>query len=179
MKKAIILIILSIILFSACSKNNISSSNNRDNEIQGIQDNKNIKNQKYSFGPMADLSMIDAETKKGLQEFLNNLGDVPKDTITFNIMKAELMEDGSIAVDLFVRNGHTYDVFNIDTRLELIENNKVVATAQFEFAKDEFGVLPKDNSRPWTILYYPEDVKDNNFQIKDVTIKVDKYEYEF
>lgn len=179
MKKVIILIILPIFLFLGCTTDNIEPSNKvTDNKNVNVQQN-NIKNQKYSFGPMADLSKIDDQTKKELQVFLNKLGDVPKDKVTFNIMKAEFHEDGSLVIDLFVRNGHPYTIFDIDAKLEVIQEGKTVASANFNFVKEEFGELPANTSRPWSILYFPEDIKDKNINLDKITLKGVDYQYEY
>lgn len=180
MKKLIILIILPIlVMFFGCSKNITNHSNKDKGNEAPVTDDNTAKNQKYSFGPMADTSKIDDETKKYLQSFLNKLGDPAKDKITFEVMSTKYESDGSLVVDVFVRNGNPETVFNIDTTLQLIENNVVIATADFKFNLEDFGNLPKDISRPWTILYYPEDMKNKGIKIKNPIIKPTKCEYEF
>ncbi|KOA18314.1 hypothetical protein CLHOM_32110 [Clostridium homopropionicum DSM 5847] len=181
MKKLIILIILPIlVLFFGCSKNNTNlSDKDKGNEAPVTDDNNIVKNQKYSFGPMADASKIDDETKRYLQDFLNKLGDPTKDKITFEVMRTKYESDGSLMVDIFIRNGNPETVFNIDTTLQLIENDVVIATADFKFTLEDFGKLPKDTSRPWTILYFPEDMKNKDIKIKNPIIKSTKCEYEF
>jgi len=181
MKKLIVLIILPILLlFFGCSKNNTNPSDeDKGNEAPVTDENNTIKNQKYSFGPMADLSKIDNETQKYLQDFLNKLGDPPKDKITFEIMKTKYESDGSLIIDVFIRNGNQETVFNIDTTLQLVENDVVIAIADFNFTVEDLGKLPQDTSRPWTILYYPEDMKNKDIKINNPIIRCTKCEYEF
>lgn len=176
MKRMLTLIIISFIfLLTGCvAQKNPNSSNNslKNNNVSQV-------NQKYSFGPVADLAKINDKKKEELQSVLNGLGDIPKDKILFNSINARFNQDGSLIVDLFVRNGHEESIFNIDVRLNLIEDGKVVASAPFSFTREEFGVLESKNSRPWTILYYPEDLKEKNIKIDSISIEGENIQYEY
>lgn len=158
-----------IFLLIGCNSNDTSSSSKKiDNKP--IINKPVVKNQKYSFGPMADLSKIDDETKKKLQNVLNNLGDSEKDAISFNPIGVYYNKDGSLIIDLFIRNGNSYSVFNIDSQLDVVKDGKIIASASFNFIKEDFGVLEPNTSRPWTILYYPEDLKVKDTEMKDVEL---------
>lgn len=178
MKKIISLIIIFIILFSGCSSSPAKSYNDDNNIKKEQKEQKVIVNQQYSFGPAADLSVIDNETKKEIQEFLNKLGDMPKDAISFNSMELRYLEEGAIVIDLLVRNGKKYPIYNIDAKLDIAVNEEVVASGDFFFSKEDFGVLPPNMSRPWSIMYYPEDIKNKEIKLQNYTIK-STYQYEF
>lgn len=178
MKKIISLIAIFIILFSGCNSSVAKSYKDVDNIKKEKKEQKIVVNQQYSFGPAADLSAIDDETKKEIQEFLNKLGDMPKDTISFNSMGIRYLEEGSIVIDLLIRNGYSYPIYNIDAKLDIAVNEEVVASGDFFFSKEEFGVLPPNMSRPWSIMYYPEDIKNKEIRLENYTIK-STYQYEF
>lgn len=175
MKRGIAIIISFMFFLTGCAiKNEVPSFN------MALKDNERfIENQKYSFGPMADLSKVDNETKSRLQQKLNNMGNVPKDELTFNPIKAYCNKDGSLVVDLFIRNGHKESIFNIDAKLKLVKSGRVIAEAPFNFIKDEFGVIDYNDSRPWTILYYPEDVRIKDVKLDGYTIEVENIQYEY
>lgn len=176
MRKVIIMLLLVFSLLG-CTANNVSSPNNIE-DINPAPE-VTIKKQQYSFGPMADLSMIDDSTKEGLQNYLDKLGDPSKDTITFNGIDYYYSEDGSLFIDLFVRNGHSYSVFNVNITLDIIQDGKVIASAPFTFTLGDFGELPANMSRPWTILYYPEDIKDKKTKLMKFDIKARDLQYEY
>ncbi|MCY6355450.1 SLAP domain-containing protein [Clostridium sp. ZS2-4] len=187
MKKITSLIVIFIILFSGCNSSAAKSYKDGDNikkqqkeqqEQKEQKEQKAVINQQYSFGPAADLSVIDDETKKEIQEFLNKLGDVPKDTISFNSMGLRYLEEGEIVIDLLVRNGYSYSIFNLDVKLDIVVNEEVVASENFFFSKEDFGVLPPNMSRPWSIIYYPEEIKNDKIKLENYTIK-STYQYEF
>lgn len=187
MKKIIILIIslmYFVFLFIGCNPNDTSSSSKKINN-KPIVNKPVVKNQKYNFGPMADLAKIDDETKMKLQNILNNLGESKKDSISFNIIGVSYNKDGSLIVDLFIRNGNSYSVFNIDSQLDVIKDGKSIASASFNFIKEDFGTLEANTSRPWTILYYPEDLKVKDTEIKDkellgkIVLNGKKVQYEY
>lgn len=189
MKKIAFLIIIMLLISVGCDsankdpeKNMNSSSNNSvDNNVDNNVDNKddkqkdNIntleKNQKYSFGPIADLSKIDSATKAKLQDYLNKLGNPEKDTIGFKIIDGYFQEDGTLVLDLFIRNGYDYSIANIESDLEIVNEGKVIASANFELSEEEFGVLKSNESRPWTILFYPEDIVNTETEQKSFEIK--------
>ncbi|MFU0824818.1 SLAP domain-containing protein [Clostridium sp.] len=178
MKRAIMLILVTFLLVG-CMTNKVSSSN------EGIQNNNEpvsestLKKQQYSFGPMADLSRIDDATKQELQNHLDKLGDPPTNRITFNGISAFYNEDGSLLVDIFIRNGYSYSVFNLEATLDIIKDGKIIASAPFYFNVQEFGELPSNVSRPWTILYYPEDIKFKENQLSEFDINVNNLQYEY
>lgn len=178
MKKIISLIIIFIILFSGCNSSPAKSYNDDDNIKKDQTEQKVVVNQQYSFGPAADLSVIDNETKKEIQEILNKLGDMPKDTISFNSMEIRYLEEGAIVIDLLIRNGYSYPIYNIDAKLDIAVNEEVVASGDFFFAKEEFGVLPPNMSRPWSIIYYREYIENKEIKLENYTIK-STYRYEF
>lgn len=178
MKKIISLIIIFIILFSGCNSSVAKSYKDVDNIKKEQKEQKVVANQQYSFGPAADLSVIDDETKKEIQEFLNKLGDIPKDTISFNSMGIRYLEEGAIVIDLLIRNGYSYPIYNIDAKLDIVVNEEVVASGDFFFSKEDFGVLPANMSRPWSIIYYPEEIKNKEIELENYTIK-STYQYEF
>lgn len=170
-----LMLILVVFLFTSCGiQNNQNSSNNslKDKNVPKI-------NQKYSFGPLADLAKINDKKKEELQNLLNGLGNVSKDKVSFNPINARFNKDGSLIVDLFIRNGHEESIFNIDVRLNLIEDGRVVASAPFSFIREEFGVLEPNTSRPWSILYYPEDLKEKNIKIDKISIEGENIQYEY
>lgn len=174
MKKIILLLIFILLLFIGCTSNNINSSNkNTTDSSTNPNGNKNlpVNNQKYSFGPMADLSKIDGETKQQLQDLLNKLGDVEDDQITFHIIDAAFQEDGALILDLFIRNGYPYSIANISCDLQVLEQEDIIASANFELIESEFGVLPAKSSRPWSILFLPEDIVTKEVKSKNYTIK--------
>ena len=177
MKRVIILISL-IFLLLGCTADKVNSPNESLEEVKPAVEHV-LKKQQYSFGPMADLSVIDEKTKQELQSKLNRLGDPVKDKIDFNEISAVYDEDGALFVDIFVRNGYSNPVFNIEATLDVVENGKVIASAPFKFTLDEFGELQEGTSRPWTIYYYPEDVKNRESKLKEYTIEVSNIQYEF
>lgn len=178
MKKIISLIAIFMILFSGCNSSVAKSYKDVDSIKKEKKEQKVVVNQQYSFGPAADLSAIDDETKKEIQEFLNKLGDTPKDTISFNNMGIRYLEEGSIVIDLLIRNGYSYPIYNIEAKLDIAVNKEVVASGNFFFSKEEFGVLPPNMSRPWSIMYYQEDIKNKEIRLENYTIK-STYQYEF
>lgn len=182
MKRILFLLIIILLLSAGCTSNDINSSkeniNNSSTDIH--KDDKNIidNNQKYSFGPMADLSKISNDTKQQLQELLNELGDVESDQITFEIIDAGFQEDGGLILDLFIRNGYSYAITNIDCDIKIIKQDKIIASANFQLIEREFGVLPSNTSRPWSIMFFPEDILIENAELKDCTIKAENIQFE-
>lgn len=146
--------------------NKVNNNDDKDNNINTVE-----KNQKYSFGPIADLSKIDNETKVKLQECLNRLGNPEKDTMGFKIIDGYFDQDGALVLDLFIRNGYDYSIANIESDLEIVHEGKVVASANFNLSEEEFGVLKSNESRPWTILFYPEDIVSTEIDLKGLEIK--------
>lgn len=177
MRRVIILILLTFLLLG-CTASKVSSPNESIEKNEPVSE-PILKKQQYSFGPMADLSKIDDKTKQELQDQLDRLGDPPKDRVTFNGISAFYDEDGSLVVDLFIRNGYSYPVFNLEATLDIIENGKIIASAPFSFILHDFGELPSNTSRPWTILYYPEDIKDKQSELIEYDIKVSNLQYEY
>lgn len=175
MKRIMAFIISFIFFLTGCAIHNKMDSSNTSSE------NKKIckKNQKYSFGPTADLSKISNEKKIKLQNLLNNLGNVPNDMVTFNPINSYYNDDGSLTVNLFIRNGHKEAIFNIDVNLKLIKDGKVIASAPFSFIKEEFGVIESNDSRPWTILYYPEDIHIKDVKLDSYVIEGENIQYEY
>lgn len=178
MKKIISLLTIFIVLFSGCSSSVAKSYKDDDNIKKEQKEQQVVVNQQYSFGPAADLSVIDNETKKEIQEFLNTLGDMPKDTISFNSMELRYLEEGEIVIDLVIRNGYSYPIYNIDAKLDIAVNEEIVASGDFFFSEEDFGVLPPNMSRPWSIIYYPEDIKNKGIKLENYAIK-STYQYEF
>ncbi|KEI05573.1 SLAP domain-containing protein [Clostridium botulinum] len=175
MKRMVAFIISFIFFLTGCAMHNKMDSSNTSLENKEISK----KNQKYSFGPIADLSKISDKKKIELQNSLNSFGDVPNNVVTFNPINAYYNDDGSLAIDLFVRNGHKEAIFNIDVNLKLIKDGKVIASAPFSFVKEEFGVIESNNSRPWTILYYPEDIHIKDVKLDSYVIEGENIQYEY
>lgn len=180
MKKGIMFILLAFLLIG-CTANKPSNLNNidKENDTPVVEPEPIERKQQYSFGPIADLSRIDDSTKEHLQSYLDKLGDPIKDIITFNGISTFYDDDGYLYVDLFIRNGCSYSVFNINATLDIIEDGHVIASAPFVFTVRDFGELESNMSRPWTILYYPEDVKNINAKLTKVEIQVRDLQYEY
>lgn len=177
MKRAIILISLTFFLLG-CTADKVSSPNNDLKNNMAVE-NHISKQQHYSFGPIADVSKIDKKTKEELQNKLNSLGDPIRDKLTFYVLDCYYDEDGGLFVDVFIRNGYSYPVFNINATLDIINGDQLVATADFDFTSEEFGSLSENDSRPWTIYYYPEDIKNKETNLSQVEIHVSNLQYEF
>lgn len=177
MRRVIILISLTFFLLG-CTTDKVSSPNN-DLDNNSVIEKPVSKQQHYSFGPIADVSKIDQKTKEELQSKLNSLGDPIRDKLTFYVLDCYYDEDGGLFVDVFIRNGYTYPVFNISATLDIMKGSQIIATAAFDFASEEFGSLSENDSRPWTIYYYPEDIKNKEANLSQAEIHVSNLQYEF
>ncbi len=181
MKRLIFILIIIWVLFIGCVANNTDSSNKDINNKNVSSENDDISKtkQKYSFGPMADLSQINDETKQYLQELINKLGNTKENQIAFNIIDGVFEEDGALVVDLFIRNGYSYSIANISCDFKIIQNGNIIATANFELDEEHFGILSSKDSRPWSLLFFPEDVINKNLKLEGATIEATNIQLEY
>ena len=135
-----------------------------------ISDNKS-QNQKYSFGPRVNENEVTKETKEKLQEYINKLGSPEEDNISFHGISAKFTDDGSLEVVMFVRNGYKKAVWDIKSDIQIKKDNNIIASANFMFTKEEFGVLEKNESRVWTIVYKPEFIKNSNVDLSEYVLE--------
>lgn len=170
MKKTtlLVVIIISIISFSACTnadsqKSNNIKSNKIENEIsKNTEDNLN---QPLSFAPSADLSQIPEENTKAWQEAVNLLGDPKKDTIEIIVLAEPWFDNsGGLYVPVIIRNGLSTDINDLSSKIQLIFDKKVIASGDFVFSKEEFGVLSPQMSRPWNLLFKSDALIDKDIK---------------
>lgn len=154
MKRILSFVLLFCFLITGCTS--VNSKNNNSDKANKKEDK--VIHQKYSFGPNTDSSSVSPEVKDKLQEHIDKLGDPEKDDIIFNGVSAKFQEDGSLELIVFIRNGYSYSVRDIEAKVDVKKNNEVVATANFILSKDVFGILEAKESRIWTLIYKPENV---------------------
>ncbi|MBB6453984.1 SLAP domain-containing protein [Salirhabdus euzebyi] len=127
--------------------------------------------QLYDFGPTVDASTIDQATKDQIQLIVNELGD-PAEGIQFNGIGAGYLEDGTLQINVLVRNGYDHKVWGIDAELKVTDSNgeEIIAAANFSFPEEDFGVLNPGSSRFWSLYFGPEFVFNPNFDLTNYMI---------
>lgn len=175
MKKGIVLVIICFLL-TACgrvneNKNDLQSDNNNRviNKESAVKDS--LVPQKYSFGPKVKEEEVSEETKKELQVHLNKLGNPEKDNISFNGFSAKFRQDGALVLSVFIRNGYSYTVGDIEAKVDLKKHNEVIASATFNLTEDEFGPLNPGESRVWNLVYEPQHILNKNVDLKEYLLE--------
>jgi len=175
MKKGIILIIICF-LFTACGRANENKNNlQNDNKNSVINNESTVKDnlvpQKYTFGPKVKEEEVSEETKKELQTHLNKLGNPEKDNISFNGFSAKFRQDGALVLSVFIRNGYSYIVHDIEAKVDLKKHNEVIATATFNLTEDEFGSLNPGETRVWNLVYEPQHILNKNVDLNEYLLE--------
>jgi SLAP domain-containing protein len=169
-----ILILALIVVVSGLSyikSNNINKSSEA-NEINELnKENKDLPVQRFTFGPNTNEAEVSQETKSELQRYLNALGEVEKNNISFNGFSAKFREDGALVLSVFVRNGYSYSVYDIDAKVDIKKNGEVIASANFILTEKEFGVLNAKDSRVWNLVYENEHILNKNVELKEYVLE--------
>ena len=127
--------------------------------------------QTYTFGRLVDASKISQKTKDELQRILNNLGDPPKNRITFNGFRTYYGKDGSLNIDVFVRNGYDYAVRNLEATLEVKVGTETIAAAVVSMPTEYFGKIQANSSKVWTITFKQEQILKKDAKLDTFTIE--------
>lgn len=115
--------------------------------------------------------MITDELKNKLQEVLNNLGDPKKGMISTKCVNSVYLEDGSLKLSIFVRNGFDYPIKNIRGNVYFKTlNGEDIAQGYFEMFEEEFGILNPNESRVSRLVFPP-----NMVLKKDAVFGLDKF----
>ncbi|MEG0774446.1 SLAP domain-containing protein [Clostridium sp.] len=169
-----ILILALIVVVSGLAyiKNNDINKPSGTNEINEFnKGNENLPVQKFTFGPNINEAEVSEETKRELQEHINALGEVEKDNISFNGFSAKFREDGALVLSVFVRNGYSYSVYDIDAKVDIKKNGEVIASANFNLTEKDFGVLNAKESRVWNLVYENEHILNKNVELKEYVLE--------
>lgn len=113
--------------------------------------------QEFDFGPNIDLATIPDENKNDLQKILNEYGDPSEGDVEVEGFYAGYDEKGGIELRGFIRNGTMHNIFDIQGPINLEKSDgEIIASADFVFTKEEFGVLSPGKSRVWGMYFLPE-----------------------
>lgn len=94
---------------------------------------------------------LSEEQKEQLEELFNGLGDVPLSSLNFTGISANFLEDGSLNVMAFIRNGYNQDVTISQLPLQVLDRKKKVV-AKGTFALGEFTVKT-NTTKPWSFTF--------------------------
>lgn len=98
---------------------------------------------------------LSLEQKEALEKVVADLPELKSTEVNFVGFQAQVQEDGSIPVSVFIRNGHTKEMNVEQLPLELIDANEdVVASGSFKL--EDFSVKP-NTTKPWTFIF-PKDL---------------------
>lgn len=125
--------------------------------------------QEYSFGPNIDPTNIDKETKDFLQTRINELGNPQSGEVTINGFNAYYL-DNSLVVEVFIRNGTGYKIFNLQGPIKIKKNDEIIASGEFVFSEEEFGFLVTDMSRVWKLVFTEDSVNVKNADLSEYSI---------
>lgn len=110
------------------------------------------------------------EQKDGLNKIVDSLPKLHDREVNFSGFQAKVQPDGTLAISLFIRNGHSQQITLEQLPLEVLDaTGKVVA--QGSFAIDQLQVKA-NTSKPWTFLFPKEMVIVKNPDFSKWTVRV-------
>ncbi len=127
----------------------------------------------FDLGPGVDMSTVDQESLDQLQQLVNGFGEPTAGQIDFNGVYATYQEDGTLYVEVFVRNGTEHTIYNIESELKVLDANgeEIIASAFFSFPESDFGTLAPGKSRFWTLTFGPEYVYNGSYDLQNYVIQ--------
>lgn len=91
------------------------------------------------------------EQKEALEKIVADLPKLKSKEVNFTGFQTKVEEDGSLAVSLFIRNGHSKDVNLEKLPLEIIDaTGDIVAKGSFELGPLTVGA---NKTKPWTFIF--------------------------
>lgn len=100
---------------------------------------------------------LSAEQKQALEKVVERMPKLKPREVNFAGFQVKKQDDGSIAVSLFIRNGHSKQISIEKLPLELLDaNGDLVARGSFNLAPLE---VKANTSKPWTFIYPKEMVQ--------------------
>ncbi|MCZ8536628.1 accessory Sec system S-layer assembly protein [Paenisporosarcina quisquiliarum] len=110
------------------------------------------------------------EQKDGLKKIVESLPKLHDREVNFSGFQAKVQPDGTLAVSLFIRNGHSQQITLEQLPLEVLDaNGKIVA--QGAFTIDQLKVNA-NTSKPWTFLFPKEMVINKDPDMSKWTVRV-------
>ncbi|MGB3261485.1 accessory Sec system S-layer assembly protein [Paenisporosarcina sp.] len=110
------------------------------------------------------------EQKDGLNKIVDSLPKLHDREVNFSGFQAKVQPDGTLAISLFIRNGHSQQITLEQLPLEVLDaTGKVVA--QGSFAIDQLQVKA-NTSKPWTFLFPKEMVINKDPDFSKWTVRV-------
>ncbi|WP_339251434.1 accessory Sec system S-layer assembly protein [Sporosarcina sp. FSL W8-0480] len=100
---------------------------------------------------------LSAEQKDALEKVVERMPKLKPREVNFAGFQVKKQDEGSIAVSLFIRNGHSKQISIEKLPLELLDaNGDLVARGSFNLAPLE---VKANTSKPWTFIYPKEMVQ--------------------
>ncbi|WP_262173872.1 accessory Sec system S-layer assembly protein [Saccharococcus sp. Marseille-Q5394] len=113
---------------------------------------------------------LTTDQKDALTKVVDQLPKLNPREVNFAGFQVKQQDDGSIAVSLFIRNGHSKHINVEQLPLELLDaTGDVVAHGSFNLGKLE---VKANTSKPWTFIYPKEMIKKDNPDFSKWVIRV-------
>ncbi|MDN4606753.1 accessory Sec system S-layer assembly protein [Sporosarcina highlanderae] len=113
---------------------------------------------------------LSAEQKDALEKVVERMPKLKPREVNFAGFQVKKQDDGSIAVSLFIRNGHSKQISIEKLPLELLDaTGDLVARGSFNLAPLE---VKANTSKPWTFIYPKEMVQKENPDFTKWVIRV-------
>lgn len=113
---------------------------------------------------------LTAEQKEALEKVVENMPKLKPREVNFAGFQVKQQDDKSIAVSLFIRNGHSKQINIEKLPLELVDaTGETVARGSFDLAPLS---VKANTSKPWTFIYPKEMVQKENPDFSKWIIRV-------
>lgn len=113
---------------------------------------------------------LSEDQKLALSKIVQSLPKLKEREVNFSGFQAKPQEDGSLAISLFIRNGHSQHINLEQLPLEVLDANKELV-ARGSFKLDSLQVKA-NTSKPWTFIFPKEMIQLKNPDFSNWTVKV-------
>lgn len=113
---------------------------------------------------------LSEDQKLALTKIVQSLPKLKEREVNFSGFQAKPQEDGSLAISLFIRNGHSQHINLEQLPLEVLDANKELV-ARGSFKLDSLQVKA-NTSKPWTFIFPKEMIQLENPDFSNWTVKV-------
>ena len=113
---------------------------------------------------------LSADKKEALTKVVASLPKLKEREVNFSGFQAKPQEDGSLAISLFIRNGHSQHITLEQLPLEVLDaSGELVARGSFTLDSLE---VKANTSKPWTFIFPKEMVLKQDIDFSKWTVRV-------
>lgn len=113
---------------------------------------------------------LSSTQKADLEKMLRDAGKPRENEVSILPLDAMCYPDGAIDLYVLVRNGFSHSINKIYGNIDIKVQDKIIASKYFELNPNNFGVLPPDKSRCYSLKFPKDHVFVKDFSFKDLTI---------